>query len=437
LMPNPGRSQEEEGPSIRSVIDPASSRGCQECPYLRIFKANVFVRDQDRSLEFYVGQLGFSLVADAALDLYERWVAVAPPDGSTVLALLAPKPGTENYRLIGRATQIAFIAEDINTTYELWRSRGVRFHHPPQKSLWGGTTAGFYDVDGNSFELIGSDQMSRELEAQRREASEKLELERRAAQELEIAKEVQARLFPQCLPSLRTLDYAGACIQARHVGGDYYDFLSLGNERLGFVIGDIAGKGIAAALLMANLQANLRSQFTLAREQPQLFLQSVNRLFYANSIESAYATVFFADYDDTVQRLRYANCGHLSAILLRYDGTVEWLHSTGTVLGLFEEWDSPIMECQLSAGDILALYTDGVTESFDESGEEFGEQRLLEILRQNKDLPAQQLLTSVIERIRRFSSAEQHDDITLIVAKCTASKASNESQTVLGNDHLG
>src|SRR4051794_29691351 len=100
-MPDRARSQEEEGPSIRSVIDPASSRGCQECPYLRVFKANVFVRDQDRSLEFYVGQLGFSLVADAALDLYERWVAVAPPDGSTVLALLAPKPGTENYRLIG------------------------------------------------------------------------------------------------------------------------------------------------------------------------------------------------------------------------------------------------------------------------------------------------------------------------------------------------
>jgi len=146
-------------------------------------------------------------------------------------------------------------------------------------------------------------------------------------------------------------------------------------------------------------------------------LQSVNRLFYANSIESAYATVFFADYDDTAQRLRYANCGHLSAILLRHNGAVEWLHSTGTVLGLFEDWDSPIMECQLSAGDMLALYTDGVTESFDESGEEFGEQRLLEILRQNAGLSAQQLLASVIERIQTFSSAEQHDDITLIVRK--------------------
>ena len=256
------------------------------------------------------------------------------------------------------------------------------------------------------------------MERQRQIAADRVESERRAAQELEIAKQVQARLFPQCQPTLRTLDYAGICIQARHVGGDYYDFLALGNDRLGLVIGDIAGKGIAAALLMANLQANLRSQFAIAREQPRFFLQSVNRLFYDNTTESAYATVFFADYDDTAQRLRYANCGHLSAILLRRDGTVEMLHSTGTVLGLFEEWDSPIGECQLAEGDLLALYTDGVTESFNETEEEFGEERLIEVLRQNADLPARQLLTAVVEQIQRFSSAEQHDDITLIVARC-------------------
>jgi len=399
----------------------ASSRGCPECPYLRVFKSTVFVRNHDESLKFYVDQLGFSVVADANLDFDGRWVAVAPPDGSTILALVAPKKGSENYKFIGRPTHIAFIAEDINATFELWRGRGVRFHHPPQRSLFGGTIAGFYDVDGNSFELLGSDWMTQEIEAQRREAAEKLELERRAAQELEIAKQVQARLFPQTLPPLRTLEYAGICKQAKHVGGDYYDFLALGQERLGLLIGDISGKGIAAALLMANLQANLRSQFALAREQPQLFLQSVNRLFYANSIDSAYATVFFADYDDREQRLRYANCGHLSAILLRGNGDVERLHSTGTVLGLFEEWDSPIMECQLSAGDLLTLYTDGVTESFDESGQEFGEQRLLEHLRQNKGLPVPHLLSSVLEQIQRFSSTEQHDDITLILARCTES----------------
>ena len=406
------------GSPVPGLVDPSTVSPDQESSYLRIFKSTVFVRNHDRSLQFYVGQLGFSVLADTRFEFGGRWVAVAPPDGSAILALVAPKRGSENYKLVGRNTQISFIAEDINATFELWRSRGVRFLHPPQKSLFGGASAAFSDIDGNSFELLGSDEMSREIEAQRQAIAEKLESERRAAQEMEIAKQVQARLFPQTLPPLKNLDYAGICIQARHVGGDYYDFLALGNQRLGLVIGDIAGKGIAAALLMANLQANLRSQFALARDEPQLFLQSVNRLFFQNTTDSAYATVFFADYDDTARRLRYVNCGHLSAIVLRHNGKVDWLHSTGTVLGLFEEWDSPINECQLSPGDTLALYTDGVTESFDASGEEFGEQRLIEALRQNRAMPARQTLTSVVERIQSFSPSEQHDDITLIVARC-------------------
>ncbi len=400
-----------------SVAGPSTFRSNQQNSYLRIFKSNVFIRDHDRSLKFYVDQLGFSVVADARFE-FGRWVAIAPPDGSAILALIAPRRGSENYRLIGRPTQIAFIAEDINATFELWRSRGVRFDHPPQPQLWGGTFASFMDVDGNSFELLASDEMSREIEAQRRASAEKLELERRTAQELEIAKQVQARLFPQTLPALKTLDYAGICIQARHVGGDYYDFLALGQERLGLLVGDISGKGIAAALLMANLQANLRSQFALAREQPGRFLQSVNQLFYENTVDSAYATVFFAEYDDTARRLRYANCGHLSALLLRHDDTLERLHATGTVLGLFKDWDSPIVECQLRPGDTLALYTDGVTESFNPTGEEFGEQRLIDALQQHGSLPSQALLASVVEEIREFSPHEQHDDITLIVAKC-------------------
>ncbi len=410
--------------ALQPVVDPhaptefMTERGCPECPYLRLFKSTVYVHNHELSLKFYVEQLGFSVVADVSYTLDGRWVAIAPPDGSALLALVAPRPGTEKARLVGRQTQIGFISEDINGTYDLWRKRGVLFHNPPQQTIFGVTVAIFQDIDGNTFELIGSDQFTREIELQRQKAADRIESERRAAQELEIAKQVQARLFPQTLPPLKTLDYAGVCIQARHVGGDYYDFLSLGCDRLGLVIGDISGKGIAAALLMANLQANLRSQFTLARDKPQLFLQSVNRLFYENTTEAAYATVFFADYDDSVQRLRYANCGHLSAILLRRNGTVELLHSTGTVLGLFESWDSPIIELQLRSGDLLALYTDGVTESFNETGEEFGEDRLIEALRQHAYLPARQLMASVVERIQEFSSAEQHDDITLIVTRC-------------------
>jgi serine phosphatase RsbU (regulator of sigma subunit) len=418
LPPATGALEPSSSPSVQPFRPDCPE--CPERPYLRVFKSTVYVRDHDRSVAFYVNQLGFSVVADVNFTYDGRWVAIAPPDGQAILALVAPKPGTDKYRFIGRDTQIGFLSEDINATYELWNRLGVRFHQPPQQTIFGITLARFQDLDGNGFELIGTDQFTREIEQERQLAAARVEAERRTLQELEIARQVQARLFPQTLPPLRTLDYAGLCLQARHVGGDYYDFLALGNQRLGLVIGDIAGKGIAAALLMANLQANLRSQFALARDQPQLFLQSVNRLFFQNTTDSAYATVFFADYDDSACRLRYANCGHLSAIVLRHNGEVEWLPSTATVLGLFEEWDSPIEECQLSPGDTFALYTDGVTESFNASGEEFGEQRLVQALRQNQAMTASQTLTSVVDEIQRFSPSEQHDDITLIIARCTA-----------------
>jgi serine phosphatase RsbU (regulator of sigma subunit) len=217
---------------------------------------------------------------------------------------------------------------------------------------------------------------------------------------------------------MTALEYAGMCIQARQVGGDYYDFLNLGQERLGLVIGDIAGKGIAAALLMANLQANLRSQCAIALEQPQQFLESVNRQFFENTTDSAYATLFFAEYDNKMRRLRYANCGHLAALLIRSDETIERLDSTGTVLGLFQEWDCSIRECQLFAGDTLVLYTDGVTESFNGQGDEFGEARLIQSLRRNRERAPDALIASVLRDVQNFSGHEQHDDITLIAAKC-------------------
>jgi serine phosphatase RsbU (regulator of sigma subunit)/catechol 2,3-dioxygenase-like lactoylglutathione lyase family enzyme len=386
--------------------------------YLRIFKANVYVRDCDRSLDFYVNQLGFSVVADGRFE-FGRWVAVAPPDGSAILAMIAPPRGSENYRMIGRGTQVAFIAEDINATFELWRSRGVHFVQPPQPQLWGGTFARFVDPDGNSFELLGSDEMSREIEAQRRAANERVEAARRVAQELEIAKQVQARLFPQSAPVLRTLDYAGVCIQARQVGGDYYDFLSFGAGRMGLLIGDISGKGIAAALLMANLQANLRSQLAMARQRPEVFLRSVNETFYDNSVESAYSTVFFAEYEDRLQQLRYANCGHLPGLLLRAGGSVEELASTGTVLGLFRSWEGHTGACQLEPGDTLGLYTDGVTEACDADGEEFGQHRLAALLQKHAQLSARAIVDTVLAAVEQHCAGEQTDDVTLIVAKCT------------------
>ena len=284
--------------------------------------------------------------------------------------------------------------------------------------VWGGVVARFRDVDGNSFSLVSFDELTHAMEAQRRAVAAKQDAERRAAHELEIAKNVQSRLFPQTLPPLSTLDYAGVCIQARQVGGDYYDFLDLGQNRLGFVIADISGKGIAAALLMANLQANLRSLCAIARHQPDHLLRSVNQLFCENTTDGAFATLFFGEYDDATRVLRFANCGHLPALLLRSDDTVARLDATATVLGIFKKWDCEVGECQLAPGDIFALYTDGITESFNHDGEEFGESRLIDSLRLHCAHPPRTALSLIVDEVLRFSPLEQHDDITLILAKC-------------------
>jgi serine phosphatase RsbU (regulator of sigma subunit) len=409
-------------------------------PYLGIHAVNIYVRNQDRSLEFYLDQLGFNLAFDARLQSGARWVAVSPPDGTAVLSLIAPDPDSKEYQLIGSHTNVVFLTENVIAKYHEWRQRGVRFQNTPrlrrvrydpapastpvcapqpeEEVAWGGVFTRFKDLDGNSFSLVGIDRFTRELAARRRAVAEKIEAERSAAQELEIARQVQARLFPQTLPTVRTLEYAGLCVQARQVGGDYYDYLDLGQERLGLVIGDISGKGIAAALLMANLQANLRSQCAIALDQPQRFLRSVNRLFHQNTTDGAYATLFFAEYDDQARCLRYVNCGHLPALLLRRDESLERLESTSTVLGLFPEWDCSIAECRLCRGDILALYTDGITESCNEAGEEFGERRLIAALLRNRQLSPQSLLRSIVDEVQQFSSHEQRDDITLVIARC-------------------
>jgi serine phosphatase RsbU (regulator of sigma subunit)/predicted enzyme related to lactoylglutathione lyase len=425
-------------PSVLSAEQPALPVDPRQL-HLRIHAINIYVRDQDQSLRFYLDQLGFSLVGDVRFGSGQRWVAVAPPDGSAVLSLISPEPDSKACMLIGRHTQVVFVTEDVAAKYQEWRTRGVRFQYTPrlkrikyerrtaadhplvsgeQPPIWGGVFTHFKDLDGNVFALVSLDEESRAVEAQRRTAMAKVEAERRAAHELEIAKQVQTRLFPQTRPSLNTLEYSGICVQARQVGGDYFDFLDLGRQRLGLVVGDISGKGIAAALLMANLQANLRSQCAIALDHPQRFLQSVNQLFYENSADSSYATLFFAEYDDSTRRLRYVNCGHLSALLFRRDGTLERLDSTSTVLGLFKEWDCSTAERLLCSGDTFALYTDGITESFNDAGEEFGEHRLIDLLRRCSGQASSTVVASIVDDVRKFSPHEQFDDMTLIVGRC-------------------
>jgi Stage II sporulation protein E (SpoIIE) len=235
-------------------------------------------------------------------------------------------------------------------------------------------------------------------------------------QEIAVARAVQTRLLPQEFPPLQTLEYRGHCIQSRTVGGDYYDFLDMGLGRVGFVLADVAGKGIAAALLMANLQASLRSHATMGSKDLAQVLASVNHHFYKHTETHSYATLFFGCYDDATQKLRYVNCGHNPPLLLRKDG-VERMTATATVIGLFRDWECSVAEAHLESGDILCIYSDGITEATGENGKEFGETRLLELLWQSRSLDAASIVQKVEQGVEQFRSGEQEDDLTMVIVR--------------------
>ncbi|MGH3111960.1 MAG: PP2C family protein-serine/threonine phosphatase, partial [Gaiellaceae bacterium] len=211
--------------------------------------------------------------------------------------------------------------------------------------------------------------------------AERLEVERRAEHEMDLAREVQTKLLPQQPPALVTLECAARCVQARAVGGDYYDFLELGAGRVGLTLADISGKGFPAALLTASLQASLRSRSSQDMLDLPRQLQSVNQLLFRSSEANRFATLFLGVYDDASGRLLYANCGHNPPVVLRGCGSVERLSPTAPVLGLFEEWECHSCELRLERGDLLVIFSDGITEAFDVAGEEFGEDRLIDALR--------------------------------------------------------
>ena len=242
-------------------------------PFLRLNFVTLWVRDQERSRQFFVEKLCFEAIVDVEAPEGRRWIVVAPTAagwlsgtaaaGLPGIALVVPPEGSAECQRIGQNTGFSFLTEDVHRVCEEWSRRGVRFPLSPTDPSWGSGQARyalFEDLDGNSFSIIEFDEATRALEAERRAQAVRLEAERQAARELAIAKQVQTRSFPQHRPPLQTLTYAGLCYPARAVGGDCYDFLTLGHGRLGLVIGDIVGKGMPAALLMANLQACLRSQ---------------------------------------------------------------------------------------------------------------------------------------------------------------------------------
>jgi sigma-B regulation protein RsbU (phosphoserine phosphatase) len=245
------------------------------------------------------------------------------------------------------------------------------------------------------------------------EASARIKADRRVKTELEIAHNVQQKFFPNQTRQLASIDYFGRCVPAREVSGDYYDFLDVGDAGIGFVLADVSGKGIGAALLMANLQACFRSQAMDALRYPAAMLRSVNKLFYESTPPEHFATLFFAHYDDRERRLRYANCGHPSPILLRADGSVERLSATATVLGVFSQWTSEEKIVDLKTGDTLVIFSDGITEAGIESDTEFGEDGLLSVMRSNRAVTAETLVNHIVDAV----AGEKQDDVTVVAVR--------------------
>ena len=249
----------------------------------------------------------------------------------------------------------------------------------------------------------------------------------RISREMEIAREVQERLYPQVYPNLPGIDLAGFCRPAQAVGGDYYDFFILppyrgDEERLALALGDISGKGISAALLMASLRASLRSAAQLQPGDLATLMRHVNRLVYESSTTNRYATFFYAELDPETRVLTYVNAGHNPPLVLRGTETIP-LEATGTVIGLLPNVVYTRSAVRLQPGDVLIAFTDGISEAMNAADEEWGEANMVAAAQSLLAQPAcsttsQQLLNCIVQAADRFTAgAPQHDDMTLLI--CT------------------
>jgi sigma-B regulation protein RsbU (phosphoserine phosphatase) len=252
----------------------------------------------------------------------------------------------------------------------------------------------------------------------------------RLASELAIAREVQAQLFPKTSPKLRTLEVLGVCHAARMVSGDYFDFVQLSDDRLALAIGDVAGKGISGALLMASIQSMLRTQLSsesgrsgregetgVWRFPTASLVSQLNLQLYQNTTPEKYATFFFGAYDDRHGVLTYTNAGHLPPVLIR-DGEARRLGVNGLVVGAFPFATYDQAEIELRPNDLLVGFTDGATEPENEFTEEFGEERLIELLVRHRSRPPREIIEEVIRAVSRWTGRpELQDDMTLLIAR--------------------
>jgi phosphoserine phosphatase RsbU/P len=239
----------------------------------------------------------------------------------------------------------------------------------------------------------------------------------RLQSELEIASEVQNQLFPRTAPVLQTMELAGSCQPARMVSGDYYDYLRLPDGNLALAIGDVAGKGISAALLMASIQSIVRTQLAAGMPSTSSLVAQLNRQLHASTAPEKYATFFFGAYDESSRILTYTNAGHLPPLLLRA-GEATLLEVTGTVVGAFPSIRYEEQTVEIQPDDLLIAYTDGITEPENAYGAEFGAERLAETAFRYHNSEPKEIVAKIMEAVRHWSAAPEFpDDMTVIVAR--------------------
>ena len=265
----------------------------------------------------------------------------------------------------------------------------------------GALAESFNEMTGSVSELIDEQKQRQRLE-----------------NEVSIAREVQRQLFPKKLPSIPGLELAAICRPARSVSGDYYDIIPLGGSRVGLALADISGKGIFASLLMASLQAALRSAASMdGTLDTAHVVERLNQHLFQTTSDDRYATLFYAVYDTETRILNYTNAGHLPPLLVT-DGRVQTLAEGGTVIGLIEDATYKQGTVKIEPGSVLLVFSDGLTEPENVFGEEFGVERLRDELLRERNAPANKLAEDLIDSAERWSgSAEQADDMTVVIAR--------------------
>lgn len=363
-----------------------------------IARVSTFLRRQPRWLLTAAGLF--------AIGLLEVVDYVAPPDLSFLIFYVAPVFFLVWF--VGRGAGL--LGALLSGAFWSWEDLlSAHAYAPASTADWNVAVRLVFMV---AFVVVLAE-LKRALERERLASQERLE------HDLRIAQEVQARLFPQKNPRSAALDCHGICCPARGVAGDYYDFLELGRGHLGIAVGDVAGKGISAALLMASLQGALRSHASLSDDGPAQAAHDINAQLHARTEAHRFATFFWAVFDEASRRLTYVNAGHNAPMLLwRGGGPIERLRSGGPPLGVFSDAKYVQGATTLAPGDALLIFSDGITEAPGPGGEEFGEARLEAVLRGPNLSSADATCHAVLEAVTGYQAGvPQEDDMTVVAVR--------------------